>query len=394
MSRAVQFAFFFGMVLLITSGLHFYVWVRLVRDTALPPPWRQAATWALVVLGLSVPAAMMLGRVLPFQVTRIATLLPYLWMGAWFLLLTVLVGIDLVKLVAFLVKKASGGGPLIADPSRRIALARIVAGAAGGVALGMTAWGATRALGRIAVRRVEVELSRLPRALSGLRIVQITDLHIGLTLGRDWVARVVDQVQRLEPDLIAVTGDLVDGTPERLQDQVQPLTRLAAPRGVFFVTGNHEYYSGVKPWLPELERLGMRVLRNERVSIGEGGDGFDLAGVDDHTAERMEEGHGPDLARALDGRDPDRELVLLAHQPKIIHEAAEQGVGLVLAGHTHGGQIWPWNQLARLQQPYISGLHRHAGQTWIYVSEGTGFWGPPIRIGTRCEITEVVLRAG
>jgi predicted MPP superfamily phosphohydrolase len=268
-----------------------------------------------------------------------------------------------------------------------------VGGAIGVTVLTLTGVGITRALGRVVVRRVPVELPRLPMALSGLRIAQITDLHIGLTLGRDWLEEVVDQVQALEPDLIAVTGDLVDGSLERLREEVEPLTRLSAPLGVFFVTGNHEYYSGVREWLPEIERMGMRVLRNERVPIERGGAGFDLAGVDDYSAGRIEPDHGPDLDKALAGRDPSREVVLLSHQPKIADEAAASGVGLVLSGHTHGGQIFPFNHLARLQQPYVYGLHKHLDRTWIYVSEGTGFWGPPVRVGTRCEITEVVLRS-
>jgi predicted MPP superfamily phosphohydrolase len=385
---------FFGIVIGLTTGLHYYVWARLVRDTALQAPWRQVATWAVVVLGASIPLAMILGRALPFQVTRIATLLPYIWMGMWFLTIAMLASIDLIKLIAFLIKKATVGGALIADPARRVALARILAGAVGVAAAGLTGFGVSRALGKITIRRIEVTLPKLPRALDGFRIAQITDLHIGLTLGRDWLERVIGEVLGLKPDLIAVTGDLVDGTPERLRGEIEPIARLTAPHGVFFVTGNHEYYSGVRPWMSELEGLGLRVLRNERVSIERDGSSFDLAGVDDQNGGRMEPDHGTDLRAALEGRDSDRELVLLAHQPLVIDEATERGVGLVLSGHTHGGQIWPWNHLARLQQPYISGLHHHDDKTWIYVSEGTGFWGPPVRLGTRCEVTEVILRSG
>jgi len=393
MARLGQFLIFLAVSTLIVGGLHWYLWARLIRDTALPSPWRQILTWVVVVLCVSIPAAMFLSRAIPFEASRIISMVPFVWMGVWFLMVLALFGVDLVKLVLFLVKKASGGGALIEDPSRRVALARIVGGAIGVTALALTGFGVVRALGPIVVRRIEVGLAKLPRALDGFRIVQITDLHIGLTLGRDWLEEVVDQTLRLEPDLIAVTGDLVDGTPDRLRDEVAPMSRLAAPHGVFFVTGNHEYYSGVSEWLPEIERMGMRVLRNERVAIERDGAAFDLAGVDDFTAERMEPDHGPDLARALANRDPSRAAVLLSHQPLIVDQAAVNGVGLVLSGHTHGGQIWPFNHLARLQQPYVSGLHLHKGKTWIYVSDGTGFWGPPVRVGTRCEITEVVLRS-
>jgi predicted MPP superfamily phosphohydrolase len=191
--------------------------------------------------------------------------------------------------------------------------------------------------------------------------------------------------------VVAITGDLVDGAVEHLREHVAPLANIKARHGVYFVTGNHEYYSGVDEWLQELGRMGIRVLHNERVSIGEGEDSFDLAGVDDHSAHHP--GHGPHVARALEGRDEKRACVLLAHQPRTVALAAEHGVGLQLSGHTHGGQIWPWSYLVYLQQPFVAGLHRH-GDTQVYVSCGTGYWGPPMRLGTRSELTKIVLRHG
>jgi predicted MPP superfamily phosphohydrolase len=222
--------------------------------------------------------------------------------------------------------------------------------------------------------------------MSGLRLVQLTDLHIGPILGRDWLASIVASVNALDPDVVVITGDLVDGSVETLREQVAPLADLRAKRGVYFVTGNHEYYSGVDEWIAELTRLGVRVLRNERVAIGDGDEAFDLAGVDDWSAGRFGAGHGPSLERALAGRDSSRELVLLAHQPKQIIEAAARGVGLQISGHTHGGQIFPWNFLVRLDQPYVDGLALH-NDTYIYVSRGTGYWGPPMRVGAPPEIT-------
>jgi predicted MPP superfamily phosphohydrolase len=171
---------------------------------------------------------------------------------------------------------------------------------------------------------------------------------------------------------------------------VAPLANLRAKDGVFFVTGNHEYYSGVDEWIAHLTSLGIRVLRNERVSIG-GSDGFDLAGVDDWGAASFGNGHGPNLSRALQGRDRGRVLILLAHQPKQIYEAAHADVDLQLSGHTHGGQMFPFNLLVRLQQPYVSGFHMHEG-TGVYVSNGTGYWGPPMRVGAPAEITHIELR--
>jgi predicted MPP superfamily phosphohydrolase len=161
---------------------------------------------------------------------------------------------------------------------------------------------------------------------------------------------------------------------------------------VYFVTGNHEYYAGAESWCAHLTSLGLRVLRNERVEIGTADASFDLAGIDDLSGRHFGPGHGADLPRALSGRDSSRELVLLAHQPRVVVEAEQAGVGLQLSGHTHGGQIWPFNFLVRLQQPVISGLER-VGRALIYVSDGTGYWGPPMRLGSRAEITQLTLEA-
>ncbi len=198
----------------------------------------------------------------------------------------------------------------------------------------------------------------------------------------------------LAPDLVAITGDLVDGTVGQLAAAIEPLARLKAPHGVYFVTGNHEYFSGAEAWLKELNRLGIRVLRNERVSIGNGTVGFDLAGVDDRSAVHYG-GLPPEeaLGRALLDRDPGRELVLLAHQPRTLLDAAPFGIGLQLSGHTHGGQMWPFNFVVELQQPFVAGLHRRGGSQ-IYVSRGTGYWGPPMRLGAPAEITEIRLESG
>jgi len=236
---------------------------------------------------------------------------------------------------------------------------------------------------------VGVKLERLPPALSGLTIVQLTDVHIGPTIGRSFLEHVVERTNQAKPDAIVITADLADGSVAALRTHVEPLAKLRARHGVFFVTGNHEYYSGVEEWLDELARLGVRPLRNERVAIVDASASIDLAGVDDASAHMP--GHGADYARALGGAAPDRELVLLAHQPSQIVHAARAGVGLQLSGHTHGGQIWPFGALVRLNQPYVAGLHRHDERTQIYVSRGTGYWGPPMRLFCPAEITKVVL---
>jgi predicted MPP superfamily phosphohydrolase len=221
------------------------------------------------------------------------------------------------------------------------------------------------------------------------------DMHIGELLGRVFVERVVHTANGLQPDVIAIVGDLVDGTIEELRPAIAPLADLHARHGTYFVTGNHEYYSrsGALAWMDEIDGMGIRVLRNERVCIGDEGAQLDIAGGPDHDADLFpDDGPSEDLSLALGGRDPSRAVVLLAHQPRTIHEAARLGVDLQLSGHTHGGQIWPWGQVVRLQQPFVRGLHR-VGNTQIYVSCGTGFLGPPMRLGAPAEITELILRS-
>ncbi len=394
MTRHLFFALFVVVALLVLGSVHFYIWMRLVRDTQLPAPWRQIGTWAVILLGASLPVGMILTRAVPFPVSRWVSFLPYIWMGAMVLLFFLLLGADLLKLGANGAGRLAGSGDPLGDPSRRLAISRLVAGVVGLAVTGLSGVAVGRALGKVEIVCLEVLLSRLPRALDGFRIVQLTDLHLGLTLGREFAGKVVGMTRDLGADMVVITGDLVDGSTELLRDEVAPLAGLSAPHGVFFVTGNHEYYSGAEEWLPELTRLGMRVLRNERVRIERGGGAFELAGIDDHNARGMAPGHGPDLGKALAGRDPEAEVVVLAHQPRAVVEASAMDVGLVLSGHTHGGQLWPWNHLVRLQQPYVEGLHRHGRtRTQVYVSQGTGFWGPPMRLGTRNEITEIILRA-
>ncbi len=259
---------------------------------------------------------------------------------------------------------------------------------AGGVAVagvGLGAYGVAVARGKVGVKKVDVALKRFPEALDGFKLVQISDVHIGPTLGRAWLADIVASINTLDADLVVITGDLVDGSVEELADHVAPLADIKSKHGVYFVTGNHEYYAGVEEWVAHLPSLGVHVLRNERVEIGDGnGASFDLAGVDDFHAK-------PNLGRALEGRDASRELVLLAHQPKQAIDAAKAGVGLQLSGHTHGGQIFPWMFFVKLDQPFVAGLDR-LGDLQIYTSAGTGYWGPPMRVGAPPEISLIELR--
>ncbi len=204
------------------------------------------------------------------------------------------------------------------------------------------------------------------------------------------LTEIVAQVNSLKPDLIAITGDLVDGTVDKLLHEVTSLKDLTAENGVYFVTGNHEYYSGVHDWTREIEKMGIKVLNNENVTIKKENESLYLAGVTDHEAKRFVKDHASDFKKALYGLARDKKKILLAHQPIAVKEAAEYGADLVLAGHTHGGQVWPFKYLVYLQQPYVKGFHQYKN-TKLYINQGTGCWGPPLRLDSYNEITEMVL---
>ncbi|MFE7898981.1 metallophosphoesterase [Streptomyces sp. NPDC057424] len=269
-------------------------------------------------------------------------------------------------------------------PSRRLFVSRVVAGAAAAAAVGTVGYGTYGVLRGPKVKRVTVPLAKLPRAAHGYRIAVVSDVHLGPVLGRGFAQKVVDTINATQPDLIAVVGDLVDGSVKDLGPAAAPLARLRARHGSYFVTGNHEYFSGAGQWVEEVRRLGLNPLENARREMPY----FDLAGVNDLAGE--DEGQGPDFARALGDRDTARACVLLAHQPVLIHDAVEHGVDLQLSGHTHGGQLWPGNLIAAGANPTLAGLERY-GDTQLYVSRGAGAWGPPTRVGAPSDITLIEL---
>lgn len=385
MVMAARYVVFFAVALLVMGSAHYYVWARLVRDAALPAPWASVATIVIAALFVLLMSVFIVVRALSRATASPLTWLGYTWLGVLFFLVLSLGVSDLVKVVA--VRSRGPGAP--DDPERRQAIARLFGGAAALVGIGASGFGLASALSPVAVSRVRVGIDRLASAKAGYRIVQISDVHVGPTIGKDFIEDVVARINALKPDLVAITGDLVDGSVSELAEHVAPLAKLRAKDGVFFVTGNHEYYSGADEWIGHLGTLGVRVLRNEHVRIGDD-DGFDLAGIDDASSHGFGNGHGSDLKKALAGRDESRACVLLAHQPRGIELADELGVDLQLSGHTHGGQMIPWNFLVRLQQPFVAGLHKLA-RAQIYVSRGTGYWGPPMRVGAPAEITEIEL---
>jgi predicted MPP superfamily phosphohydrolase len=243
------------------------------------------------------------------------------------------------------------------------------------------------------VTEVEVPIEGLPRELDGLKIAQISDLHIGPTIQKPFVERVVSRVNELHPDLLALTGDIVDGPIERLRPHFAPLTRIEAPLGRFYVTGNHEYYWDAPGWVRIVRESGFTALANTHEVVVHRGRKIVVAGVLDFWATRNGGAEASDPSAAIRGAPADASLkILLAHQPKSALAATTLGYDLQLSGHTHGGQFVPWTIVVRAFQPFVRGLHR-VGRMWLYVSRGTGYWGPPVRLGSASEITLLRLRS-
>ncbi len=259
------------------------------------------------------------------------------------------------------------------------------------LAMLITLVGYINARRRAAIRTVEIPIAGLPESLHGFSIVQITDIHVGATIKHGYVSRIVDAVNSLEADMIAITGDLVDGSVGRLGRHTEPLGRLAARHGTFFVTGNHEYYSGAHAWIVEMRRLGLSVLLNEHVVLEHFGEVIVIAGVTDLSGHHFDPAHRSDPVAALAGAPEEAAVrVLLAHQPRSAYAASRAGFDLQLSGHTHGGQFFPWNYVVKLFEPFTAGLHR-LDDLLLYVSRGTGYWGPPKRFGAPSEITHLKL---
>ncbi|WP_443077201.1 metallophosphoesterase [Streptomyces sp. SP18CS02] len=446
------------------AGVHWYVWLRLVRDVTVPGGTaRRAGTVAAVVLPLLSVGALTSGRAgAPFGVQQVLAWPGFLWLALLLYVVLALVAGEAVRpLLRRRLERRAGAqaapavvssaatttaaaapapavlagapsdapgpdvpappatpatapaaladadaraeadasaasapsappvtpdGPAAPSPavSRRLFVSRVVGGAAAAAAVGTVGYGTYGVLRGPRIKRVTVPLAKLARGGHGFRIAVVSDVHLGPILGRAHTQRIVDAVNSTQPDLVAVVGDLVDGSVADLGPAAEPLAELRARHGSFFVTGNHEYFSGADAWVDHVRELGLRPLRNERVEIA----GFDLAGVDDIAGES--EGAGADFTRALGDRDRARAAVLLAHQPIVVHDAVRHGVDLQLSGHTHGGQLWPGNLVAELANPTVAGLEQY-GDTQLYVSRGAGAWGPPVRVGAPSDITVVEL---
>ncbi|SDI64733.1 hypothetical protein SAMN05192558_106127 [Actinokineospora alba] len=374
---------FLLIALLVVAVLHAYVWKRLVLDVARTPRFRKAGTIALAVLAVLLVAALVLPRRIGIDAARWIVWPGYLWFAVLFYLFVVLLVLEIPRLVANRWPKAKA-----TDESRRLFLARGAAVVAAVAAPATVGAGMVSALSAPDVKRFTVPIRRLDPSFAGFRIAVVSDIHLGPILGRAHTERLVRMINETQPDLVAMVGDLADGTVEELGHAAEPLRDLVSREGTFFVTGNHEYYSGHQQWITELERLGLHYLRNTRTPITRAGKTFDLAGITDVTGKQFDD--GPDVVGALRGRDETTPAVLLAHQPVQVTDAARAGVDLQLSGHTHGGQLYPFHHVVGLAQPAVSGLSK-VDDTWLYVTNGAGFWGPPVRVGAAPDITVLEL---
>lgn len=368
-------------LLALSAGLHLYIGARLVPP--FPGPGLALAA-LLVASALLVPLGMFARRLAKPPMSDTLAGVGLFFLGLFSSLFVATLLRDALLLVVWLASLAAPGIPF--EDVRAATAAAVPV-----LALLVTLLGFLNARRTAAVATVEIPLAGLPASLQGFTIVQISDIHVGPTIRHRYVEGIVEAVNRLRPDVVAITGDLVDGSVAELGSQVAPLAGLASRHGSFFVTGNHEYYSGVGPWLAELGRLGIRVLHNEHVVIERAGAQLVLAGVTDFSAGHFDEAHRSDPQRALAGAPVTAAVkLLLAHQPRSAPAAEQAGFDLQLSGHTHGGQFLPWRFFVRFQQPFTAGLHK-VGRMWIYVSRGTGYWGPPKRFGAPSEITRVRL---
>ena len=394
---------FLAFILLICTLFSTYTSWRLITPAKMRFPLNLLAWTAVVSLWISFPLPILLRRVgFDHPVVDALSLVIYAGIGFMSLVLALLLLRDTAWIIGTLIRKlifyvgflfrSDNRTSETFDAGRREFVVNSLNGcilAASGV---LTAYGAFEAFRTPRVKEVLVPVKGLLKDFEGFRIVQLTDLHINSPGKGKWVKAVVERVNRLSPDIVALTGDLADRSVASLRNDVAPLSGLSAKYGSFFVTGNHEYYSGVEEWISETKRLGFTALINEHEIVRQGKARLLLGGVTDFSAGRRFSKHVSSPKAAVAGAQETDFKILLAHQPKNIFEAAEAGFDLQLSGHTHGGQFLPWQYAISLNQPFLSGLHKFK-ETQIYVSRGTGYWGPPLRLGAPSEISLIKLAA-
>jgi uncharacterized protein len=363
--------------------LHFYIGARLLPDLPVAHLWKLlGAAWLLASCVL-VPAGLLARGIKQQPLSDRLAWIGLLAMGLFSSLLVLTVLRD-ASLLLFGALDLLG---VLATPSAfttNSALAVPVLAVLTSLAGFLNA----RRVARVV--NVDVPIANLPTGLQGFTIAQISDIHVGPTIKRAYLERIVERVNALDADMVAVTGDLVDGSVTQLAAHTAPMAQLRARHGSFFVTGNHEYYANAHEWIEELQRLGLHVLLNEHVVLTHAAASLVVAGVTDFSGGHFDPAHRSDPQAAMAGAPTNAIKILLAHQPRSAEAAENAGFDLQLSGHTHGGQFWPWNLFVPLQQPYTAGLHR-LRNLWIYISRGTGYWGPPKRFGAPSEITRLRL---
>jgi uncharacterized protein len=365
-------------ILVLLGLLHAYIGWRILPVLPVDTGIKLAGgLWLAVSLAL-IPAGLMSHSVRQPWADRLA------WVGMFALgAFSSLLVLTFLRDVALLVAAVLGwhSPALVVDSAATVPL----------VAAFVTLVGFVNARRVASVVNVDIPIKGLPKELHGFTIAQISDIHVGPTIKRGYLDAIVDKVNHLDADVVAVTGDLVDGSVRHLAPHTAPLARLKARHGAYFVTGNHEYYSNAHEWIAEVQRLGLHVLLNRHVILDHAGQRVMVAGVTDFTAHHFDPSHKSDPHKAIAGAPPDVAVrLLLAHQPRTAEAAASAGFDVQLSGHTHGGQFFPWNFFVPMQQPYVAGLNR-LRQLWVYTSRGTGYWGPPKRFGAPSEITRVRL---
>ncbi len=380
-------------VLLISLLLHAIIGWRIAPDLASVDAALGVALWAaLTVSALLMPMGFLARRIAKPPFANVLTWMGLLCMGLFSSLLVLTLLREALLLLAGIADWLWPQTVSLTALQQDTALGLPV------VALLVTVLGFWNARRTATVVQVDVPIANLPEALQGFTVAQISDIHVGPTIKTRYLQRIVDRVNGLNANLVAITGDLVDGSVRELAHHVAPLSQLVSTHGTFFVTGNHEYYSGAHGWIDALRALGVQVLMNEHVLIEHSIDTQDpepavmvIAGVADYSAHHFDESHRSDPHRAIaDAPDHAVFKLLLAHQPRSAAAAADAGFDLQLSGHTHGGQFWPWNHFVPLQQPFTAGLNKLKA-LWVYTSRGTGYWGPPKRFGAPSEITHLRL---
>ena len=377
------FAIFFPVVTLLYGGAHYYIYSWFVRLVQPPKKVRRILLYLFIFMVASFPVGKILGWRNFNSFNYWLNLIAAVWMGHAFYFFLLALASDLLMTLA----KIAGLGRKRWVRNPLFYKRALVFAVAGGVLIiGGYALQEARSF---RVTRLEIPLRGLPPELDGFSIVQVSDIHYGMLTRNQELSRILGRVNDLRPDMVAITGDLVDESVSHMEEMRVPLSRIKSRYGVFAVTGNHEYYAGVDRAVAIMKAANIRVLRNE-MQILPGG--LQILGIDDPTGSRRMRQPAPDFQRLVSGIDPQKPCILLYHQPIRFEITASTGIGLQLSGHTHGGQLFPVIYISKRIYPNTPGLHKF-GDSYLYVSWGIGTWGPPMRLKAPPELVYIRLRS-